>query len=721
MTAVSRVDLSGDGPNRRGRGSFAVIGIPFLIVSIILVMVVPLPPAMIDLLLSANLAIAVLIMVTSMVIREPLQFSVFPALLLVTTLIRLALNVSTTRSILSHGFAGHVVEAFGGFVVGGNIIIGLVIFTILVVIQFSVITAGAGRVAEVGARFTLDAMPGKQMAIDADLNAGLITETEAKIRRRDVGREADFYGAMDGASKFVKGDAVAGLIIVMINLVGGIAVGVLQQGLAVGESVQRYSLLAVGDGLVSQIPALLISVASGIIVTRATSEGNDGLGGDLWRQLLQSRRVLGIAAAVMGSLAILPGLPKLPFLAIAAVLGVVASRRNDEPVIDLLDGMGPSGRAGAVGGGPGSGGGDANANADPDSLASQLLVEPLELEIAPDLYDLIEGPGGGLLDRVKALRRQIARELGMVVPLVRTRDDIALPPHTYVIRVNGVEAGRGTAPPGQVLVLADGANLSMPGTPTTEPVYGLPAYWVSADLAGHLEAQGATVIDRGTVIVTHLAELVRRNAPELLTRQGTQQLLDTVSELAPSVVAEIGTGDSLALAEVQAVLRGLLREQVPIRDLVTILETITARARVTRVTDDLVSEARVALANAISAQVVDERGVLHVITLDPMLERHLLEALQPGPSGLFLSVPPERIEELLVNFDQTINDVENMGITPTVVVSQQLRSLMRKMLAPARPQLAVLAYPELAKNLQIEPVGVIDLERQDAPIHRVHH
>ncbi len=719
MTAISSSDMDGRTPQRRGRSGFAVIGIPFLIVSIILVMVVPLPTALIDLMLSANLAIAVLIMVTSMVIREPLQFSVFPALLLVTTLIRLALNVSTTRAILSTGFGGHVVEAFGGFVVGGNIIIGLVIFTILVVIQFSVITAGAGRVAEVGARFTLDAMPGKQMAIDADLNAGLITEAEAKARRRDVGREADFYGAMDGASKFVKGDAVAGLIIVAINLVGGISVGVLQQGLAVGESVQRFSLLAVGDGLVSQIPALLISVASGIIVTRATSEGNEGLGGDLWRQLLQSRRVLGIAAAVMGSLAILPGLPKLPFLVIAGALAFVASRRNDDPAIDLLDGTGPSGMV--SGGSNGAGSGDANAASDPDSLAAQLLVEPLELEIAPDLYDLIEGPGGGLLDRVKALRRQIARELGMVVPLVRTRDDIALPASTYVIRVNGVEAGRGTAPPGQVLVLAEGANLPIPGTPTTEPVYGLPAYWVPADLAGHLEAQGSTVIDRGTVIVTHLAELVRRNAPELLTRQATQQLLDTVNEMAPSVVAEIGTGESLALAEVQAVLRGLLREQVPIRDLVTILETITARARVTRVTDDLVSEARVALANAISAQVVDERGVLHVITLDPMLERHLLEALQTGPAGQFLSVPPERIEELLVSFDQTINDVENLGITPTIVVSQQLRPLIRKMLAPARPQLAVLAYPELAKNLQIEPVGVIDLERQDAPVHRVHH
>jgi len=695
----------------RFRGRFAIIGIPFLIVSIVLVMVVPLPAVLIDLLLSLNLAISVLIIVTAMVIREPLQFSVFPALLLVTTLVRLSLNVSTTRAILSHGFAGEVVEAFGGFVVGGNIIIGLVIFLILVVIQFAVITAGAGRVAEVGARFTLDAMPGKQMAIDADLNAGLITEAEAKHRRREISREADFYGAMDGASKFVKGDAIAGLVIVAINLLGGMSVGVLQQGLGVSESVQRFSLLAVGDGLVSQIPALLISVASGIIVTRASSDGNEGLGGDLFRQLLQSRRVLGIAAAVMAAMALLPGLPKLPFLVIAVSLGIVAFRRNDDLPPDPAAAV-PERNAAE---------GERSPAEDPDGLAAQLLVEPLELEIAPDLYDLIEGAGGGLLDRVKALRRQIARELGLVVPLVRTRDDISLPSSTYVIRVYGVEAGRGTAPPGQVLVLADGVGMPVPGTPTTEPVYGLPAYWVTADLAGHLEAQGATVIDRGTVIVTHLAELVRRNAPELLTRQATQQLLDTVRELAPSVVGDVGSPDNLGLAEVQAVLRGLLREQVPIRDLVTILETVTAKARETRLVDELVSAARVALSSAISSQVADENGVIHAITLEPMLERHLLEAVQMSASGPFLSVPPERIEDLLVAFDRTITDVENLGVSPTVVVSQQLRPVMRKMLAPARPQLAVLAYPELAKNLQVEPVGVIDLERQDAPVQRANH
>jgi flagellar biosynthesis protein FlhA len=690
----------------------AVVAIPLLIVSMVLVMVVPLPHALLDLLLSTNFALSVLIMVTAMVIREPLQFSVFPALLLVTTMFRLALNVSTTRSILSHGYAGKVVDAFGGFVVGGNIIVGIVIFLILIIIQFTVVTAGAGRVAEVGARFTLDAMPGKQMAIDADLNAGLITEAEAKRRRRDVSREADFYGAMDGASKFVKGDAIAGLVIVSINFIGGIAVGVLQAKLPVGESVSRYSILAIGDGLVSQIPALLISVASGIIVTRAASDDDRGLGGDLWYQLLQSRRVMGIAASVMGFMAILPGLPKLPFLAICALLAVGASRRPKETApVDGED-------AGAV---PADGPGGAPSD-DPDSLASQLLVEPLELEIAPDLYDLVDpSRGGNLLDRVRALRRQVAKELGLVIPLVRTRDDLALPPATYLIRVNGVEAGRGEAPLGQVLVLSESTSLPIPGTPTTEPVYGLPAMWVPAELASHLEAQGATVIDRGTVIVTHLAELVRRNAPELLTRQATQQLLDTVKELAPSVVNEIGSVESLNLSEVQAVLRGLLREQVPVRDLVTILETITAKSRETRATDELVAAARIALGPAISAQVADENGTLHVVTLDPMLERMLLESLQSGPAGAFLSVAPERMEELLLSFDSTVVQAENLGVSPTVVVSQQLRPIIRRMLAPGRPQLPVLAYPELSKSLNIEPVGVIDLDRQDAPVHRVNH
>ncbi len=693
----------------RTRQSLAVVGIPLLVVSIILVMVVPLPTTLIDLLLSANLAISVLILVTAMVVREPLQFSVFPALLLVTTLVRLALNVSTTRAILSTGFAGHIVEAFGSFVVAGNIIIGLVIFLILVIIQFSVITAGAGRVAEVGARFTLDAMPGKQMAIDADLNAGLITEQQARTRRQEISREADFYGAMDGASKFVKGDAVAGLIIVGINLIGGIAVGVLQAGLPVSEAMSRYSLLAVGDGLMSQIPALLISVASGIIVTRATSDDDQGLGGDLWTQLLQSRRVLGIAAAVMGGLAILPGLPKLPFISIAAMLTIAAFRRpklgmnlplaEDEPIT----------------------GAEPNPD-DPDGLASQLVVEPLELEIAPDLYDLVDpSRGGSLLDRVKALRRQIARELGLVIPLVRTRDDISLPASTYLIRVNGVEAGRGEAPPGKVLVLADSTTVPIPGVPTTEPVYGLPAVWVAADLAGHLEAQGATVIDRGTVIVTHLAELVRRNAPELLTRQATQQLLDGHRQIAPTVMGEVGVADGISLAETQAVLRGLLREQVPIRDLVTILETVTAKARETRVIEDLVAAARVALGPAISAQAADERGVLHVITLDHLLERSLLEHVQNGPGGAFLSVTPDRVEDLLLAFEHTIVQAENLGVSPTVVVSQQLRSIVRRMLQPGRPQLPVLAYPELSKNLTIEPVGVIDLERQEAPVQRVNH
>ena len=390
------------------------IAIPLLIVGIIAVMVVPLPSGLLDLLLATNIAMAILILLTAMLVKEPLEFSVFPALLLVTTLFRLALNVSSTRLILRDGFGGKVIEAFGGFVVGGNMVIGLVIFLILVVIQFAVITNGAGRVAEVAARFTLDAMPGKQMAIDADLNSGLITDDDARHRRREVSREADFYGAMDGASKFVKGDAIAGVVITLINLIGGFAIGMAQLGLSLGESISRFSLLSVGDGLVSQIPALLISVASGVIVTRVSSNEDGGLGADLWGQLLRTRRVMGIAAAALSVLAMLPGLPRIPFLFLAAALAIGASRRPSEHAVRPESPLPVAPAADPDG---------------PEALLDQLRIEPLELELASDLFDLLATTSGAsLLDRVKALRRQIAFDLGLVVPLVRTRDNLALPP-----------------------------------------------------------------------------------------------------------------------------------------------------------------------------------------------------------------------------------------------------------------------------------------------------
>jgi flagellar biosynthesis protein FlhA len=679
------------------RARLPQMAIPFGILLIVIVMVVPLPTMLIDMLLATNLTIAILVLLTSMLVAEPLEFSVFPALLLVTTMFRLALNVSTTRLILSHGEGGKVIEAFGGFVVSGNLIIGLVIFVILVVIQFAVVTSGAGRVAEVGARFTLDAMPGKQMAIDADLNAGLITDTEARRRRVHVAREADFYGSMDGASKFVKGDAMAGVVIVLVNLFGGMAVGVLQHDLSVGESVTRYSLLSVGDGLVSQIPALLISVASGIIVTRATTDEKGGLGTDLWTQLLHNRKVLAIASAAMVAMAMLPGLPKLPFLAIAGVLALAASRlASDEDE---------------------SGGEDeVIVLTEDEELDREMRVEPLELELAPDLMDLADAARGGtLLDRVRALRRQIATELGIKVPLVRTRDNlVSLPPSHYAIKLHGVEVARGEAPPGHSLVLANGDALRLPGRPTQDPVFGLPAAWVHEDLADHLQAQGHTVVDRGSVLMTHLADVVRGNADSLLSRQDVQGLIDGLKRVAPSVADEIG-GAGLGLSDVHLVLRSLLAERVPIRDLVRILEAVTAKARDGRDPEALVEAARQTLGGVLCAQAAVD-GTIAAITFDPMLEHSLITARRVGDGGWYLDLDARMTQALLSAINDAIVRAQEHSTRPAIVCAAPLRPIVRRLVATAPVRVPVLSYSELVTSIAIQPIEVINVEREAAAV-----
>src|SRR4051812_7201195 len=522
-------------------------------------MVVPLPTALLDLLLVMNIALAVLTLLTSMSTRRVLDFSIFPSYLLIATLFRLALNVSVTRLVLLNGYAGKVIESFGHFVVGGSVVVGLVIFLILIVIQFIVITNGAGRVAEVAARFTLDAMPGKQMAIDADLNAGTIDEIEAKRRRKEIADEADFYGAMDGASKFVKGDAIAAIVIVMINLIGGFVVGVVQHHLSVTDAIQQYSLLTVGDGLVAQIPALLISLSSGLIVTRAATESD--LGTDLLAQLTQHKRTLQIAGASVAAVAIVPGLPKVPFLIVGLFLLFLSTRVPSE-----AERLAAEAEAAAQKVRETEPRGDT-----PDQIALDMRVEPLELEIAYDLIDLVDASrGGDLLDRVRALRRKLALELGMVIPLVRTRDNLDLPPHTYAIRVHGVEMGRGEAPPGTVLAIADDLS-HLPGTPTTEPVFGLAARWVPIELRQQAELMGATVVDRSSVVTTHLAEVVRQHAGRLLGRQDVKALVDMVKASDPAVVDEL-QANNLSLSEIQRVLQLLLDESVAIRDLVRIFE-----------------------------------------------------------------------------------------------------------------------------------------------------
>jgi flagellar biosynthesis protein FlhA len=670
------------------------IGIPAAVVGVVCMMVVPLPTFLLDLLLVVNISGAVLILLMSMNVHRALDFASFPSLLLVATLFRLALNISVTRLVLLHGDAGHVIAAFGHFVVGGSVVVGLVIFLILIVIQFIVITNGAGRVAEVGARFTLDAMPGKQMAIDADLNAGLIDENTARTRRAEISAEADFYGAMDGASKFVKGDAIAAIVITVINLFGGFIIGVLQRGLTLPDAIQTYSLLSVGDGLVSQIPALLISIATGLIVTRAATEAD--MGSDVMSQFARQRNAVQLGGIVVCLLAIVPGIPKLPFLIVGGAVVFVARRlpTQAENAVAALE---------AAGGGAA----DAPTEVDPtDAIRDEMRVEPLELEIAYDLVDLVDvNRGGDLLDRVRALRRKLALELGMVIPLVRTRDNLDLPSSTYAIRVHGVEAGRGEAPVGTVLAIHDDLA-ALPGTPTTEPVFGLAAKWVPLELRHQAEIVGATVVDRSSVIATHLAEVVRQHAGRLLGRQDVKALVDMVRASDPAVIEELLP--ALSLSEVQRVLQLLLDEHVAIRDLVRIFDVLSERARVTKDPEALVEAVRGALGPAIASQHATD-GRLAAITFEPLVEQTLLEALRSNEHGTFLAIDPSQAERLALEVAQRFEEAEHQGESPVLLCSAPLRPPVRRLTRTAAPRLPVLSYAELGNQLGIEIVGVVSL------------
>ncbi|MGN6331549.1 MAG: flagellar biosynthesis protein FlhA [Motilibacteraceae bacterium] len=676
-------------PEPTGAGArLSRFGIPAAVVAIVVMMVVPLPTPVLDMLLAVNVTAGLLILLVSMYVHRPLDFAVFPSLLLVATLFRLALNVSATRLVLRDGYAGKVIDAFGHFVVGGSLVIGLVIFLILVIIQFLVITNGAGRVAEVGARFTLDAMPGKQMAIDADLNAGLIDEDEARKRRAEVAAEADFYGAMDGASKFVKGDAIAAIVITAVNLIGGFVVGVVQKHMPIGEAVTTYSLLSVGDGLVSQIPALLLSVSTGLIVTRSTTQGD--MAGDILRQFGAQKHALRLGGGAAVALCLIPGLPKLPFLLVGGAVLLIAARipNPSDEVSETADAL------------PAIAGPDS-----PETLAEQMRVDPLGLELAPDLLDLVDSSSGGdLLDRIRALRRKVALDLGLLLPLVRTRDDLELPLSSYAVRVNGVEVARGEAPPGMVLAIGDDLEV-LPGRPTREPVFGLPARWVPAELRHQAELSGATVVDRASVLTTHLAEVVRSHAADLLGREDVRVLADLVKRTHPSVVEEL-TPSALSLGEVQRVLQSLLDEQVAIRDLVRIFEAMSLRARTSTDHEGLVEAVRATLGAAICAPYVVD-GRLAVITLDPRVEQGLLESLRPSDNGSFLLLDAERMEAIVGDVARAHDDGERAGRTPVLVCSPQVRPALRRLVATTLPRLPVLAYGEVSNGVDIDTIGVV--------------
>jgi flagellar biosynthesis protein FlhA len=669
-------------PNRIGQ-----IGIPAAIISIVAMMVVPIPAAALDFLLVLNLAGGVVILLSTMFVQRALDFSVFPSLLLVATMFRLALNVSSVRLVLLDGYAGEVIESFGHVVIGGSLVVGLVIFLILVVIQFVVITNGAGRVAEVGARFTLDAMPGKQMAIDADLAAGIITEDDARRRRREVAAEADFYGAMDGASKFVKGDAIAAIVITVINLIGGFVIGVMQRGMSVSEAAHTYSLLTVGDGLVSQIPALLISIASGLIVTRAATE-ND-LGSDVLHQLGRHRRPLRVAAAAISAMILVPGLPKIPFLLMGGVLWFLSSRVAPEVSAEEAAKAAALAAPAPV------------INPDsPEQIAQDMRVEALSLEIGYGLMDLVDAArGGDLLDRVRALRRKVALEIGIVMPPMRTRDNVSLGTNAYAIKIHGVTIAQGEAPTGMAMVLGPLPD-RIPGTPTIDPVFGLEAAWIPAEFSTQAGMLGCTVIDRASVITAHLNEVLHRHAAELLSRQDVKALVETVKQSDPVVVDELQAAN-VSLAEVQNVLCALLNERVPIRDLVRILEVVSERARVTKDHDALVEAVRAALGPAISAaNAVD--GELAAITLDPLVERRLAELMRG--EAVF---DPNESEQIVNEIVGQIHASAGRGESPVIVCSGALRASMKRLLRVGAPTTPVMSYAELGDNVRVQIVGVV--------------
>jgi flagellar biosynthesis protein FlhA len=665
------------------------------VVLVVSMLVIPLPSPLIDIFITLNISGALAIVVATMYLNRALDFSSFPSLLLITTMFRLAINVSVTRLILTHGNAGSVVSAFGQFVVGGNVVIGLVIFLILVVIQFVVVTNGAGRVAEVGARFTLDAMPGKQMAIDADLNAGLITDDQARARRMEISQEADFYGAMDGASKFVKGDAVAAVVITMINLIGGIIVGVAQRHLSFSTATHTFSLLTVGDGLAAQIPALLISVATGIIVTRSASSRD--LGSDIATQILGQRKAPMVAGTAICLFGLVPGLPMLPFLMIGGFfLAIGWAVRNGLP--DFIDEAKTKPEEPEV----------PALSASKDAVMGELPLDPLELSIGFGLVPLVDRRGGGtLVSRVSAIRRQIAGELGIVIPSVRIHDEIGLDSHEYIFKVRGVEVARGQLIAGHHLAMDPGDAVgSVAGIATTEPAFGLPATWIADGARAEAEARGYTVVDGESVIVTHLTETIREHAAELLTRQDTRALLDRLKESNAAVVDEV-VPDVLSLGEIQRVLQSLLGEGVCIRDLGTIIEAIGDKARVTRDPSVLAEYARQSLGRAITAPHLDNQQRLRAFTLDPSVEQEFATSITQTADGEHLAIDPTRADAVVTSLRSEVEHAAARGARPVLLCSARVRRHLRRLVAQSIPQLSVCSYNEIAPGISVETIGVI--------------
>jgi len=670
------------------------------VVGILVVMVIPLPSILLDLLLSFNITCSLVILLVGMYIQKPLDLSSFPSILLLATLFRLSLNIASTRIILLHGSegpmaAGKVIHAFGSFVVGGNYLVGLIVFVILVVINFVVITKGAGRIAEVAARFTLDAMPGKQMSIDADLNAGLINDQEAKARRLEIAREAEYYGAMDGANKFVRGDAIAGILITMVNIIAGLLIGVFQMNMSFADAAQTYTLLTVGDGLVSQIPALVISTSAGIIVSRAGSQAS--LGSEISGQLTTQPRAIAIAGAVLFVFGIIPGLPTIPFFVLAATAGIVAyflfqneKKRRQESTRQ-----------------------EAAAEKELPAPAVRPLppLDMLALEVGYGLVPLVDvDQNGELLERIKSIRRQLVQDMGIIVPAVHIQDNMQLKPGEYTILLKGNEVARGELMANYYLAMnpdATGEN-DIDGLKTREPTYGLPAVWIREKEKDAAIEKGFTVVDNSTVLITHLTDVIKRHAHELIGRQDVQQLLDNLTESHPKVVEEL-VPNLLSLGAVVKVLQNLLREQVPIRDLLTILETLADWSPLTKDTDLLTEYVRQAMSRTISRMYQSPEGKITALTVGPDLESRISDAVQQSDHGQYLSIEPDFAQKVMSSLAGQLEKFQALSLQPVILCAARIRPHFKKLADRFIPNLVVLSYNEIAGDTTVQSIGVLGL------------
>lgn len=667
------------------------------VILILAMMIIPLPAVVLDVLICANITLAILILTVSMYITHPLELSVFPGLLLILTIFRLSLNVASTRLILGDGYAGEVINAFGAFVVEGNYVVGFIIFIILVIIQFVVIVKGSGRIAEVAARFTLDAMPGKQMAIDADMNAGLITEEQARQRRREIAREAEFHGAMDGASKFVKGDAIAGLLINAVNIVGGFIIGVAQRGMPFADALSTYTLMTVGDGLVSQIPALITATAAGMIVTRSAS--GTALDKEMRTQLLGKPKPLLIVSGSLALLAVVPGLPTIPFMLLAGLSGAVGfvtlkeqdeiTKKSDVPPVQ--------------------------AAVKPEQIEDYLQVDPLEVEIGYGLISLVdEAQGGDLFQRITNLRKQLAMELGIVIPPVRVRDNLQLDPNQYVIKIRGNVVVTNTLVVDRLLAMNPGfVDEELNGLATKEPAFGLPALWISRTERERAELAGYTVVEPAAVLSTHLQEVLRRNCDKVLGRQETKKLIENLKKEYPAVVEEISP-DVLPFGTIQKVLQNLLKEGIPIRDLVTILESLSDYAKVTKNVDVLTEYVRHSLSETIARLYKDAKGIIHGIAMDPRLEGLITTALQnQRESSPSLGLAPEVIEGIQRSLTANVEQAMALGYQPVVLCVATVRPYFHRLIRTSFPNVSVVSFTELPPETEIEFIGKLEVAHAD--------